>query len=193
MSSKNYKKLKKKSISRLYRGYIAVISRLYRGYIAVISRLYRAYRSYIAVISRLYRSYIAFNLIGHLNICDTNKEGIQNIVQLGAGYDTRFHRFKFPKSVKLFEVDTLPTQTDKIKHIKELRFEGKSLVCPAVSIIGCTSCTLSICVSCIIIDCHHRSLTVCATLAGSRYDLTVYGGINFHPEITSFVRNTKPS
>ena len=75
VSSKNYKKLKKKSISRLYRGYIAVISRLYRGYIAFISCISQLYRGYIAVISRLYRSYIAFNLIGHLNIYYSKHSG----------------------------------------------------------------------------------------------------------------------
>jgi methyltransferase (TIGR00027 family) len=47
-------------------------------------------------------------------------EGLQQLVILGAGYDSRAYRFDLPERVKAFEVDHPITQVDKLKKIQRI-------------------------------------------------------------------------
>jgi methyltransferase (TIGR00027 family) len=54
-------------------------------------------------------------------LSDALKSGISQVVNLGAGYDSRAYRFhKAAPKVKFFEVDLPETQADKIKMVKEI-------------------------------------------------------------------------
>jgi methyltransferase (TIGR00027 family) len=48
------------------------------------------------------------------------EDGIEQLVILGAGYDTRPYRFDALKSIKVFEVDDLATQNYKISTIENI-------------------------------------------------------------------------
>jgi methyltransferase (TIGR00027 family) len=48
------------------------------------------------------------------------KEGLQQLVILGAGYDSRAYRFDLPGRVKTFEVDHPITQADKLKKVQQV-------------------------------------------------------------------------
>jgi methyltransferase (TIGR00027 family) len=45
-------------------------------------------------------------------------EGLQQLVILGAGYDSRVYRFDLTAQVKIFEVDHPATQTDKLSKLQ---------------------------------------------------------------------------
>ena len=47
-------------------------------------------------------------------------DGIEQLVILGAGYDTRAHRIKRLEKIKVFEVDHPSTQAVKIEKVKEI-------------------------------------------------------------------------
>jgi len=47
-------------------------------------------------------------------------DGLEQLVILGAGYDTRAYRIEGLKNVKIFEVDQLATQKIKVEKIKEI-------------------------------------------------------------------------
>lgn len=47
-------------------------------------------------------------------------KGVQQLVILGAGYDSRAYRFDLPGRVKVFEVDHPVTQADKLKKIEHI-------------------------------------------------------------------------
>ena len=47
-------------------------------------------------------------------------EGLQQLVILGAGYDSRAYRFDLPKRVKTFEVDHPVTQADKLEKVSKI-------------------------------------------------------------------------
>jgi methyltransferase (TIGR00027 family) len=47
-------------------------------------------------------------------------EGLQQLVILGAGYDSRAYRFDLPGRVKTFEVDHPVTQADKLKRVQRV-------------------------------------------------------------------------
>lgn len=47
-------------------------------------------------------------------------EGLQQLVILGAGYDSRPYRFSLPGRVKTFEVDHPLTQADKLKKVQQV-------------------------------------------------------------------------
>jgi methyltransferase (TIGR00027 family) len=47
-------------------------------------------------------------------------EGLQQLVILGAGYDSRAYRFDLPGRVKTFEVDHPVTQTDKLEKVQKV-------------------------------------------------------------------------
>lgn len=47
-------------------------------------------------------------------------EGLQQLVILGAGYDSRAYRFDLQELVKTFEVDHPVTQTDKLKKVQRI-------------------------------------------------------------------------
>ena len=47
-------------------------------------------------------------------------EGLQQLVILGAGYDSRAYRFDLPGRVKTFEVDHPITQADKLKKVQQV-------------------------------------------------------------------------
>ncbi len=47
-------------------------------------------------------------------------EGLQQLVVLGAGYDSRAYRFDLPGRVKTFEVDHPITQADKLKKVQQV-------------------------------------------------------------------------
>ena len=49
-----------------------------------------------------------------------NKDKVKNIVLLGAGLDTKFHRCDIPENVELYEVDTEPTQKFKIEKLNKI-------------------------------------------------------------------------
>jgi len=59
-------------------------------------------------------------VMGQDAIANAIKRGYKNIVLLGAGFDTKFHRCEIPKSIKLFEVDSRPTQEAKLKVLEKL-------------------------------------------------------------------------
>lgn len=46
------------------------------------------------------------------------KEGLQQLVILGAGYDSRAYRFDLPAGLKTFEVDHPVTQAEKVKKVE---------------------------------------------------------------------------
>jgi methyltransferase (TIGR00027 family) len=48
------------------------------------------------------------------------KEDLQQLVILGAGYDSRAYRFDLPGRVKTFEVDHPITQADKLKKVQQV-------------------------------------------------------------------------
>jgi methyltransferase (TIGR00027 family) len=48
------------------------------------------------------------------------KENLQQLVILGAGYDSRAYRFDLPGRVKTFEVDHPITQADKLKKVQQV-------------------------------------------------------------------------
>ena len=48
------------------------------------------------------------------------KEDLQQLVILGAGYDSRSYRFDLPGRVKTFEVDHPITQADKVKKVQQV-------------------------------------------------------------------------
>ena len=48
------------------------------------------------------------------------KEDLQQLVILGAGYDSRSYRFDLPGRVKTFEVDHPITQADKLKKVQQV-------------------------------------------------------------------------
>ena len=58
--------------------------------------------------------YIDDVLQGFLN------EGLQQLVILGAGYDSRAYRFDLPGRVKTFEVDRPITQADKLEKVQKV-------------------------------------------------------------------------
>ena len=45
------------------------------------------------------------------------KDGVEQYVILGAGYDARAHRLKLPSSLKIFEVDQPEVQSRKISKL----------------------------------------------------------------------------
>lgn len=45
-------------------------------------------------------------------------EGLQQVVILGAGYDSRAYRFDLPGQVRIFEVDHPATQADKLEKVQ---------------------------------------------------------------------------
>jgi methyltransferase (TIGR00027 family) len=45
-------------------------------------------------------------------------EGLQQLVILGAGYDSRGYRFDLAGRVKVFEVDHPVTQAEKVKRVR---------------------------------------------------------------------------
>ena len=47
-------------------------------------------------------------------------EGLQQLVILGAGYDSRSYRFNLPGQVKTFEVDLPATQADKLEKVQRV-------------------------------------------------------------------------
>lgn len=47
-------------------------------------------------------------------------EGLQQLVILGAGYDSRVYRFDLPGRVKTFEVDHPITQADKLENVRRV-------------------------------------------------------------------------
>lgn len=47
-------------------------------------------------------------------------EGLQQLVILGAGYDSRAYRFDLPERVKTFEVDHPVTQADKLEKVRRI-------------------------------------------------------------------------
>lgn len=47
-------------------------------------------------------------------------EGLQQLVILGAGYDSRAYRFNLPGQVKTFEVDHPATQIDKLEKVQRV-------------------------------------------------------------------------
>ena len=47
-------------------------------------------------------------------------EGLQQLIILGAGYDSRAYRFDLPGRVKTFEVDHPITQADKLKKVQQV-------------------------------------------------------------------------
>lgn len=47
-------------------------------------------------------------------------EGLQQLVILGAGYDSRPYRFELPEGLKTFEVDHPVTQADKLKKAQSI-------------------------------------------------------------------------
>lgn len=47
-------------------------------------------------------------------------EGLQQLVILGAGYDSRAYRFDLPEGVKTFEVDHPFTQADKLEKVQSI-------------------------------------------------------------------------
>jgi len=51
---------------------------------------------------------------------DSLNEGLQQLVILGAGYDSRAYRFDLPGRVKTFEVDHPVTQTDKMGRVQRV-------------------------------------------------------------------------
>ncbi|PKO14449.1 MAG: SAM-dependent methyltransferase [Chloroflexi bacterium HGW-Chloroflexi-10] len=51
---------------------------------------------------------------------DFLKAGLQQLVILGAGYDSRAHRFDFPQQMKIFEVDHPATQTEKLEKVQKI-------------------------------------------------------------------------
>jgi methyltransferase (TIGR00027 family) len=54
-------------------------------------------------------------------LADALKNGITQVVNMGAGYDSRAYRFhEVAPNVKFFEVDLPETQADKIKMVKEI-------------------------------------------------------------------------
>jgi len=51
---------------------------------------------------------------------DFINQGLQQLVILGAGYDSRAYRFDLPGRVKTFEVDHPVTQTDKLEKVQKV-------------------------------------------------------------------------
>jgi methyltransferase (TIGR00027 family) len=47
-------------------------------------------------------------------------QGVQQLVILGAGYDSRLYRFDIPAQVRSFEVDHPLTQTDKLEKLQRI-------------------------------------------------------------------------
>ena len=47
-------------------------------------------------------------------------EGLQQLIILGAGYDSRVYRFDLPGRVRTFEVDHPITQADKLKKVQQV-------------------------------------------------------------------------
>ena len=55
---------------------------------------------------------------------DALKEGVPQIVLLGAGYDSRAYRFaKKNHGTRIFELDIAPTQNQKVKCLKRARID----------------------------------------------------------------------
>lgn len=57
-----------------------------------------------------------FDDVVHSSICD----GLEQLVILGAGYDTRAYRIEGLKNVRMFEVDRPATQIVKVEKVKEI-------------------------------------------------------------------------
>lgn len=53
-------------------------------------------------------------------VCNSIEEGLEQLVILGAGYDTRAYRIKELKKIRVFEVDHPNTQSFKREKIKEI-------------------------------------------------------------------------
>merc|ERR1712168_1082407 len=49
---------------------------------------------------------------------------LRNIVLLGAGFDSKFHRLNIPNNVKLYEIDIRPTQEAKLAGLSRAKKAG---------------------------------------------------------------------
>jgi len=57
------------------------------------------------------------------NIMEAVSDGIDAVVNLGAGFDTRSLRIRELRSLKVFEIDHPAVITEKIRRFKQLKFE----------------------------------------------------------------------
>ena len=56
------------------------------------------------------------------------KDGVEQYVILGAGYDARAHRLKLPSSLKIFEVDQPEVQSRKISKLPKELSDSKNII-----------------------------------------------------------------
>lgn len=56
------------------------------------------------------------------------KDGVEQYVILGAGYDARAHRLKLPSSLKIFEVDQPEVQSRKISKLPKESSDSKNII-----------------------------------------------------------------
>lgn len=52
-------------------------------------------------------------------LCRWLEEGLEQLVILGAGYDSRAYRFHYPPETRIFEVDHPATQAEKVEKVRQ--------------------------------------------------------------------------